>query len=113
MVISHPLFPTDVWTLGRSGWIHTSYDNSTSTETLNWVQPSRLEEQVGVVALSVVRISSSSSEPVGTSPFPWLTIGIGIAVAGVVVAVTILYLVIMRKPRRKEALPELGQAGRV
>jgi hypothetical protein len=113
MVISHPLFPTDVWTLGRSGWIHTSYDNSTSTETLNWVQPSRLEEQVGVVALSVMRISSSSSEPVGTSPFPWLPIGIGIAVAGVIVAVTILYLARLRKPRQKEAMPEPGQAGRV
>lgn len=113
MVISHPLYPTDIWTLGRSGWIHTSYDNSTSTETLNWVQPSRLEEQVGVVALSVMRISSSSSEPVGTSPFPWLPIGIGIAVAGVVVAVTILYLARLRKPRQKEAISEPGKAGRV
>jgi outer membrane protein assembly factor BamB len=40
-----------------SGWIHTTYDNSTSTGTLNWVEPGNLEEQVKVAALSIMRVS--------------------------------------------------------
>jgi outer membrane protein assembly factor BamB len=39
------------------GWIHTTYDNSTSTRTLNWVEPAYLEDQVKVAALSIMRVS--------------------------------------------------------
>nr|MDO8099729.1 PQQ-binding-like beta-propeller repeat protein [Candidatus Njordarchaeota archaeon] len=40
-----------------SGWMHTTYDNSTSTGTLNWVEPTNLEDQVKVAALSIMRVS--------------------------------------------------------
>jgi len=40
-------------------WIHTSYDNSTSTEILSWVQPDNLQEHIRVAALSILRISAS------------------------------------------------------
>jgi hypothetical protein len=113
MVISYPVFPTDVWSMGKSGWIHTSYDNSTSTQTLNWVQPAKLEEQVKVVALSVMRVSPSSPESVGTAPFPWWMLGVGIAAVGVVVAVLIVYFVRTRKLSQKVTMSESGRTEQV
>jgi hypothetical protein len=59
MLISFPLRYSDVWGMGTSGWIHTSYDNSTSTATLSWVETDDLEEQIKVAALTVVRVSPS------------------------------------------------------
>jgi len=41
-------------------WTHTSYDNSTSTKTLGWVQPDDLQNHIRVAALSILRISASS-----------------------------------------------------
>ncbi|MDH5363075.1 MAG: hypothetical protein OEW84_07155, partial [Aigarchaeota archaeon] len=41
-------------------WTHTSYDNSTSTETLGWVQPDNLQNHMRVAALSILRISAST-----------------------------------------------------
>jgi len=113
MVISYPLFPTDIWSRGKSGWIHTSFDNSSSTQTLNWVEPARLEEQVKVVTLSVMRISPSSPESFGTSPLSWLILGIGVTAAGVFVAVTIVYVVKRRKPSRKDTVEEPSRVGQV
>jgi len=60
-LISFPLFINDEWenkTLA-TGWIHTQYDNSTSTATLNWVEFDDLNIQIQVAALSVIRISSN------------------------------------------------------
>jgi len=53
LLISRPLFYHET----PSGWIHTSYDNSTSTETLEWVEAEDLENHIKVVALTVVRVS--------------------------------------------------------
>jgi len=53
---SLPTFFMDEWTAGTPGWIHTSYDNSTSTTTLSWVEADDLEDQLKVVALSLARI---------------------------------------------------------
>ena len=41
-------------------WTHTYYDNSTSTETLGWVQPDNLQNHIRVAALSILRISAST-----------------------------------------------------
>jgi hypothetical protein len=60
MVISFPLLYRDLWSVGTPGWIHTSYDNSTSTSTLNWVEADDLEAQLKVVALTLLRISPST-----------------------------------------------------
>jgi hypothetical protein len=40
--------------------IHTSYDNSTSTATLNWTDPATLENHIKVAGLSIARIATPS-----------------------------------------------------
>ncbi len=59
MIISYPLTPTEKFSTGYPGWIHTSYDNSTSTATLNWVETADLANHVKVAALSISRIAAS------------------------------------------------------
>jgi hypothetical protein len=59
MIISYPVLPTEKFSTGNPGWIHTSYDNSTSTATLNWVETSDLTNHVKVAALSISRITAS------------------------------------------------------
>jgi len=44
--------------MGTPGWIHTPYDNSTSTVTFNWVEVGNLDNHLKVAALSLVRIVS-------------------------------------------------------
>ena len=58
MLISYPLAYYDQWNMGTPGWIHSPYDNSTSTVTFNWVKADNLEHQLKVAALSLVRIVS-------------------------------------------------------
>ncbi len=43
--------------MGKPGWIHTSYDNSTSTQTVDWVNASRLGDHIRIAALTILRIS--------------------------------------------------------
>jgi len=57
MLDSYPLFYNDLWNMGKPGWIHTGYDNSTSTGTLNWVEVSDLQNHIKVAALSIMRVS--------------------------------------------------------
>ncbi|MEM3597156.1 MAG: M28 family peptidase [Candidatus Bathyarchaeia archaeon] len=60
LIVSYPLFYRDLWNMGSPGWIHTSYDNSTSTSTLNWVEVDDLENHLKVAALSLLRISPTT-----------------------------------------------------
>jgi hypothetical protein len=57
MLCSYPLFYNDLWNMGIPGWIHTAYDNSTSTETLNWVEVGDFQNHIKVAALSIMRVS--------------------------------------------------------
>lgn len=101
LLISYPLSYSDIWRRGKLGWIHTSYDNSTSTQTLDWLEAVSLEEHIKVAALSVVRISSSNQQTVESSGLPWWVVGT--AVAGVVIAVaTTAYFVKVRKRSAKQ-----------
>ena len=101
MISSSPIIYKDKWFLGKPGWIHTSYDNSTSTQTLGWVEPHYLQDHIRVTALSIMRISDSapSAHP---APFPWLTPTtisvVFIVVAVIVVVIIIIYLAKVRKP---------------
>ena len=96
MLISSPLFFSDKWSLGAAGWIHTSYDNSTSTHTLNWLEIDDLEAHVEVAALTIVRVSPSSQGV--TESFPYTLLGAGVAVAvTVVIIVVIAYFVRVRR----------------
>jgi parallel beta-helix repeat protein len=60
MLESWPLFYSDKWDMGTPGWIHTSYDNSTSTATLNWVEVEDLENHIKIAALTAVRVSPNT-----------------------------------------------------
>jgi hypothetical protein len=57
MLCSYPLFYNDLWNMGTPGWIHTAYDNSTSTGTLSWVEVEGLQNHIKVAALSIMRVS--------------------------------------------------------
>lgn len=61
MLISYPLLYDDYWWMGMPGWIHTEYDNSTSTGALDWVEAGDLEKHIKVAALATVRISPDAS----------------------------------------------------
>jgi hypothetical protein len=60
MISSFPLLYRDQWDTGTPGWIHTSYDNSTSTSTLKWVETQDFEAHIKVSALTVIRVSPSA-----------------------------------------------------
>ena len=100
MISSSPILYTDKWSQGKPGWIHTSYDNSTSTQTLGWVEPDDLQDHIQVTALTVMRISPKApSAP--SAPLPWLTpttIVVFTVVAAVVTLIVTVYLAKVRKP---------------
>ncbi len=100
MISSSPILYSDKWSQGKPGWLHTSYDNSTSTQTLGWVEPDDLQDHIQVAALSVMRISPSAPSAPST-PFPWLTpttIVVFTVVAAVVLVIIIVYFAKVRKP---------------
>jgi hypothetical protein len=85
---SWPLFYSDKWTNVTNwtpGWIHTEYDNSTSTTTLNWVKKDNLERHIQIAALSVMRVLSNIYSPFLSQV---LTVT---AVAGIIAAVAMYF----------------------
>jgi len=88
MLDSYPLFYNDLWNRGAPGWIHTSYDNSTSTSALNWVEKDDLGNHIKVAALVVMR-----SSPNVVPEFP-----AGIALV-LLMSVTLTVCVLVRKVR--------------
>jgi len=102
MLISYPLLYLDEWNMGNAGWIHTSYDNSTSTQTLNWLEPSSLEEHLKVATLSTIRISPLSPRETQTFSLPWWTWII--AASTLIAAVTVVYFAKIRKPHVKNVV---------
>ena len=85
MLSSGPLFYSDQWTTGTPGWIHTQYDNSTSTSTLNWVEVNDLELHIQIAALSVIRVLSYFY-----NPFMSQVIAVTI-IAGTIAIVAVFY----------------------
>lgn len=59
MLFSHPLNYRDEWNMGTPGWIHTSYDTSTSSDTLSWVEVEDLQDHIEVAGLTVMRVAPS------------------------------------------------------
>jgi parallel beta-helix repeat protein len=70
MLDSYPLFYSDLWSMGTPGWIHTPYDNSTSTGTQSWVEVNDLENHIKVAALTIMRISPNAVPPPPPPPPP-------------------------------------------
>lgn len=102
MIISSPILPGDKWSSGTPGWIHTSYDNSTSTQTLGWVKPVNLEQQIKIAGLSVMRVQE------GTAPrnpvfFPWQILVI-VAVVVIAVVITVHFVRARRNPQEENKL---------
>lgn len=54
MLCSYPLFYNNLWDMGEPGWIHTAYDNST---TSNWVESEDLKNHIKVALLVAIRES--------------------------------------------------------
>jgi len=70
---SYPLFITDVSEGGIPGWIHTSYDNST---TVSWVDVANLQRHVQVAALTVLRVLSTSVNPISMEVYGVIVISV-------------------------------------
>jgi hypothetical protein len=61
MLASYPILYSDKWSTGTPGWIHTSNDNSTSTQTLSWVEADDLENHIKVSLLTTIRLSPDTA----------------------------------------------------
>jgi hypothetical protein len=96
-LLSAPLLYRDLWTRGQPGWIHTAYDNSSSTQTLGWLLVNDLEAHLKVAALSIVRLSPSIQ---GTAQPVFLLWWVLAAAVVVVVAVVVGYGVRRRRRSR-------------
>jgi PKD repeat protein len=58
LLASDPIFYSEKWSTGTAGWIHTSYDNSTSTNTLSWLEIDDLQNHIRIAVLSTLRVST-------------------------------------------------------
>lgn len=84
LISSIPLFYNDKWSdLGTPGWIHTPYDNSTSTSTFGWVEVANLQAHIRVTGLSIMRVLSPDTNPFLSGIY------VGFAVAGIAAAILI------------------------
>ena len=85
MISSYPLFYRDNFPGGNLGWIHTGYDNSTSSNSLNWVEADDLEKQIQFSALVVARVQAYSGSLILTQIF--IVSAVTIAAVGAVMFV--------------------------
>ena len=99
---SYPLFYSDEGPGGKRGWAHTSYDNSTSTITLNWVEVDHLEGHIQVAALSTIRFLSYIYNP-------FLLQVAGVAIVASIVAAVAIYF---ERSRVSIFLKEMYERGR-
>lgn len=92
MLSSSPIFVRDKWSENGAGWIHTSFDNSTSTETLRWIEQDDLQDHIKVATLLALRLSSinSNSQNGFALDLPFLGL---ISVVGIVFLGAVLLLV--------------------
>jgi hypothetical protein len=84
---SYPLQWTDTSPNGEHGWIHTPYDNSTSTSNYDWMTAMNMQAQLKVVALAVLRIAPTAT----FSTPPTYTYIVAIFAASILLA-TIIHL---------------------
>jgi len=104
-LISFPLSYSSTSDPSTVGWIHTSYDNSTSTNTLKWLEIDDLEKQTKVASLTVLRLSPSSQRTAESLPLsPWI---LGVA-ATALVTTTIAVVYVIVKLRKSHA-PKVTQ----
>jgi hypothetical protein len=97
MLGSFPLFYSDKFATGTPGWIHTEYDNSTSTVTLGWVTTDALEGHIRVAALSVTRVLAALYNPFMSE----VTIG------AIIAAVALVALALLERSKFTKALAKV------
>jgi len=88
-----PWYPDDE---GHFGWIHTPYDNTTSTNIFDWVNPQRLETQIkvaGIALLDILRLYEKK-EKRQAEPIPILILSL-LAIS----ATFATYIIIRRKKK--------------
>ena len=95
MVGSWPYLPWQRDSEGRVGWIHTPYDNVTSTVMYDWVDPNRLELQVKVIGLSVLEILEYYEEE-SSNKLIELELLLGLS-ACIIIAVIIIIMISRRE----------------
>jgi hypothetical protein len=84
--------------MGTPGWIHTAYDNST---TSGWIEVSDLENHIKVAALSIMRVSSNV-----IPEFPSITV-----IAFLIVIVLLICALVTRSRLRTQDPNHLGFSG--
>ena len=103
MIGSTPYIPWRPDEEGRVGWIHTPYDNITSTEVYDWVNPMRLEMQIKVAGLALLELLKYF-EVIATPPEEvpmWLqNMMLYIAIFIVVAIIFIVSVMYSRRKRR-------------
>jgi len=98
MLIAYPLLYNDLWNMGTPGWIHTAYDNST---TSGWIEVSDLENHIKVATLSIMRVSSNV-----IPEFPSITV-----IAFLIVIVLLICALVTRSRLRTQDPNHLGFSG--
>ena len=104
MICSAPLFPWEKEE-NHTGWIHTPYDNTTSTEIYDWVNPSRLETHIKVAGLTILKLLKLFKEESREEQRQntWLTFGIL-----TVIFCSMLIIVLVKKKYRRTDRPHFS-----
>ncbi len=104
---SEPLLWNEI-SSGKAGWIHTPYDNSTSTEAYGWMKPENLETHLRVAAVSVLRLAPSMSQETRSStlttetatPNPVVSYAMYALVPVVLAVAAVLFIIKTKRPAR-------------
>jgi hypothetical protein len=106
IISSYPIFYSDLWDNGTAGWIHTSYDNSTSTSTLNWVEIDDLQAQLRVTGLVVIRVLSTNANSLLSSLYAGTAVTV--AVAALIIYIKRKKVTMLARKLRHEILISFG-----
>ena len=100
MIGSYPYVPWEPDEEGRVGWIHTPYDNTTSTEMYDWVNPIRLEKQIKVAGLAILKVLELYEK---RAPHGYLISLEQIAIVASTVITAIIIIYVLRRRQRKQS----------
>jgi hypothetical protein len=85
LLLSFPVFNTDIWTMNESGWIHTYKD---TYRTSGWVMPHFLEEHMSIAALATMKLTGGEAPQ--AQGVGWMVPLLIVAAAAVAIAVATL-----------------------
>lgn len=100
MIGSYPYVPWEPDKEGRVGWIHTPYDNTTSTKMYDWVNPIRLEKQIKVAGLAILKVLELYEK---RAPHGYLISLEQVAIVASTVITAIIIIYVLRRRQRKQS----------